>query len=224
MRVIAYEICKVVMLFQLEEVVPLGGANDPDIVAKVRDRYRFTRGPDLKVEEIAKSGLKFEMGNFQFENANVRITDFALYRDGIVINATKTDAAEAFLDDIVSYMRKEFSFRDFITKPSRFFQSQIVVEFERSPAKLINSFEKITNSISARLQETYSMEIPMDFMRLDFDFDRIQSPAPALIQKVIIERRVGVPFNKQRYFSAAPLRTADHEALLREIEDLLPCP
>jgi hypothetical protein len=221
MKVIAYETCKVVMLFPLEEVVPLGGASDPDIVAKIRDRYRFTNSPDLKSEEIAKNGLKFEMGNFQFEKANVRITDFALYRDGIVVNATKTDAAEVFLDDIVSHMQKEFSFRDFITKPRKYFQSQIVVEFDRSPAKLIESLDKILKSLSKRLAETYEIEIPMEFSRLDLDFDRTINIAPALIQRVVIERRNGVPFDKERYFCAAPLRTADHEALLREIEILV---
>jgi hypothetical protein len=222
MEVIAYENCKVVMLFPLEEVVPLGGVSDPDVVAKVQERYRFTKGPDLKTDEVAKNGYKFEIGNFQFENATVRIGDFALYRDGIVVNATTTDAAEAFLDDVVSYMRKEFLFREFITEPRKYFQSQVVVEFDRSPAKLIHSFEQIIKSISDRLRETYSLEIPMGFTRLDIDFDRTQSRASTLIQRVIIERRVGVPFDKERYFCAAPLRTADHEALLSEIERLLP--
>jgi hypothetical protein len=221
MEVIAYESCKVVMLFPLEEVVPLGGVSDPDVVAKVQERYRFTKVPDLKTEEIAKNGYKFELGSFQFRGTNVRIADLALYRDGIVVNAVKTDATEAFLDDIISFMQKEFLFRDFITKPRKYFQSHIVVEFDRSPAKLIRSFEKIIKSISERLRETYSIEIAMDLMRLDLDFDRTKSDAPNLIQKVVVERRVGVPFDKHRYFCAAPLRTADHEALLKEIEGLL---
>ena len=219
MKIIAYEPCKVVMLFPVEEVVPLGGAADPNVIAKVQERYQFTRGPDLKNEEIAKNGLKFEIGTFQFEGANVRITDFTLYRDGIVINAIRTDSAEAFLNDIVSYMQKEFSFRDFITKPRRYFQSQIVVEFNQSPAKLVQFFDKIAQSISGRLEKAYSLEVQMDFFRLDFDFDRIKNNAVSpLIQKFIIERRVGVPFSTERYFCAAPLRTASHEALLVEMQ------
>src|SRR5262249_30267200 len=138
--------------------------------------------------------------------------------DGIVVNAPTTDIAEAFLDDIVPYMQEQFQFRDFITIPRRYFQSQIVVEFDRSPAKLIQHFEKITSSISKRLIDTYALEIPMNFMRLDFDFDRTKTNVPALVQKLFIERRVSVPFDKERFYCAAPLRTADHAALLSEIE------
>lgn len=221
MEIVAYELAKVVMLFPLEEVVPLGGVNDPDVLAKVQERYHFTKSPDLKTDDVAKNGYKFEVGHFQLKNADIRVADFALYRDGIVINATTTDAAEAFLDDIIPYMQKHFLFRDFITKPRRYFQSKIIVEFARSPAKLIQHFEKITTSISKRLEETYSLEFPMDFMRVDFDFDRTKNNAPTLIQKIIIERRVSIPFDKERYFCAAPMRTPDHAALLREIEGLL---
>ena len=69
--------------------------------------------------------------------------------------------------------------------------------------------------------ERYSLAFPMNFVRLDFDYDRTVTNAPALIQKLIIERRVSVPFNKERFYCAAPLRTTDHAALLTEIESLL---
>jgi hypothetical protein len=209
------------MLFPLEEVIPLGGVNDPDVVEKIRERYRFKQVPDLKSEEIAKNGYKFESGQFQFMSSTVRIVDFALYRDGIVINGIKTDGVEAFLEDVISYMKKEFSFREFITGPRRYFQSQIVVEFDRSPAKLIRSIERITTAISGRLRNIYGMEVPMEFGRLDFDYDKTASPAPAAVQRFIIERRTGIPFEKERYFCAAPMRTDEHEAVLKEIEGLM---
>lgn len=221
MKIIAYELCRVTMLFPLEEVIPLGGVNDPNVIDKIRERYHFTRVPELKSEEIAKNGYKFESGHFQFRSSTVRIVDFALYRDGIVINGIKTDGVEAFLEDVISYMKKEFSFRDFITKPRRYFQSQIVVEFDRSPAKLIRSIEKITAAISGRLKKIYEMEIPMEFGRIDFDFDKTASRAPAAVQRFIIERRTGIPFEKERYFCAAPMRTDEHEEVLREIEGLV---
>jgi hypothetical protein len=220
MKVIAYDPAKIVMLFSLEEIVPLGGVGDPEVLAKVQGRYHFAKGPDLKTEDAAKNGYKFEAG--YLDDGNVRIGDFSLFRDGIVINAPTTEAAETFLDDVIPYMRKEFHFRDFITQPRKYFQSQIVVEFERPLAKLVQSFEKISSLLSKRLMETYSLEIPMDFMRLDFDTDRTRNHASNLIQKVIFERRVGVPFDKERYYCAAPLRTSEHEALLRDIESLIP--
>jgi hypothetical protein len=220
MKVIAYDPAKVVMLFSLEEIVPLGGVGDPEVLEKVQGRYHFAKGPDLRTEDVAKNGYKFETG--YLDDGNVRINDFSLFRDGIVINAPTTEAAEKFLDNVIPYLRAEFHFRDFITQPRKYFQSQIVVEFERSLAKLIRSFEGISSLISKRLMETYSLKIQMDFMRLDFDTDRTKNHALNLIQKIIIERRVGVPFDNERYFCAAPLRTSEHEALLREIEGLIP--
>ena len=98
------------------------------------------------------------------------------------------------------YMQKEVLFRNFITQPRKYFQSQIVVEFERSPAKLVQPIEKLTNLISKQLLETYWLEIPVDFMRLDFDYDRTKNYAPHLVQKIVIERRAGVPFDKEQYY------------------------
>jgi hypothetical protein len=223
MKIVAYELCRVMMLFPLEEVVPLGGVNDPDVIEKVQERYHFKVGPDLKSEEVAKNGYKFESGYFQFNSATVRIIDFALYRDGIVINGIKTDGMEAFLEDVITYMQKTFLFRDFNTKPRRYFQSQIVVEFERSPEKLIRSIEEITSAISRRLKPIYETEVPMNLARIDFDIDKI-GMAPqiaAAVQRFIIERRLGIAFDKERYFCAAPMRTEDHVAVLEEIEGLI---
>jgi len=221
MKIIAFETCRVTALFPLEEIVPLGGANDMQIIDKMKERYKFVKGPELKPEEIAKQGYKFETGWFSLGSAPHRITDFAVYRDGIVINAPTTDVAEAFLDDVIPYMQKEFSFRDFITKPRRYFQSQIIVEFARPLGQLIQSIEKITASISKHLNEIYEMEIPMSFTRLDFDIDRTKTNAPAAVQRFAIERRTGVPFENERYYCAAPVRTASHLEVLQEIEALI---
>lgn len=221
MKIIAYENCRVTMLFPLEEIVPLGGANDSDIIAKVQARYHFGRGPELKSEEIAKNGYKFEGGHFNHAEMTVRIVDLALYRDGVVVNGIETEVVEAFLDDVVEFMRREFGFRDFITKPRKYFQSQIIVEFAQSPAKLIRSFDKITAAISDPLKRIYDLEVPVGFARLDFETDKTTTQASAAIQRFIIERRAGISFDRERYFSAAPMRTRDHLAVLEQIEGLI---
>ncbi len=224
MRIIAYETCRVTCLFPFEEVVPLGGANDREIVDGVKNRYRFLKGPELTGEAVAKNGYKFENGQFAFNAAPFTIIDFTIFRDGLVINATRTDGAEAFLEDVIAFMQREFSFRDFITKPRRIFLSQIVVEFDRPLEKLVQSVGKIASVISKPLKQIYEMEIPVKFARLDFDVDKTALPTPApvgLQQRFILERRVGIPFEKERYFSAAPMRTDDHIKALEEIEKLV---
>jgi len=223
MRVIAFETCRVTALFPFEEVTPLGGVSDLDVVEKIKSRYHFVKGPELTSEEIAKNGYKFETGKFSFESSSVRITDFAVYRDGIVINAAKTDVAEAFLDDVTAYMQKEFSFREFSTQPRRYFQSHIIVEFDQPLPKLITAFEGLSSAISEPLAEIYETKIPISFGRVDFTADKtkLSVRSPATVHPFVIERRVNVPFEKERYFCSAPLRTNTHLAVLERIETTL---
>lgn len=223
MRVINYDSSRVTSLFPLEEIIPLSGVNDREIIEALTGRYKFLKSPDLTKDDVTKDGYKFASGQFSFESSIFRITEFSIFRDGLVILATKTDGSEAFLEDVIAYMQKEFSFRDFETKPRRYFLSQIVVEFDRSPERLLKSLEKLTAIISEPLEQIFGMKIPMKFGRLDFDFDKMTkpNPSPGVVHRFILERRAGIPFEKERFYSAAPMRTAEHEKVLEEIESLI---
>jgi hypothetical protein len=220
-RIINYDSGRVTCLFPLEEVTPITGINDREIIAAITSRYHFLKSPDLAKDDIAKDGYKFGSGQHPFGAILFRINDFSIYRDGLVINATATDGAEAFLDDVIQFMQERFDFRDFETEPRRYFQSQLVVEFDRSPARLLTALDDLSYTISGPLEDIYRMDIPMQFARLDFDFDKMSKhPAPAVVQRFIIERRAGVPFESERYFCAAPMRTGDHIQVLERIENL----
>jgi len=223
MRIINYEASRVTALFPLEEVLPLSGINDRELIDAVTKRYGFLRSPDLAKDDIAKDGYKFASGHFSFQNAVFIISEFSIFRDGLVVLAATTDGSEAFMDDVIEFTRRVFSFRDFETAPRRYFQSQIVVEFDRPPEKLLKTLSEITAAVSEPLSEIYGMEVPMEFARLDFDFDKMRSPnpAPQIVHRFIIERRLGVPFNKQRFFCAAPMRTENHIEVLEKIERLI---
>jgi hypothetical protein len=223
MRVVNYDASRVTSLFPFEEVAPLSGANDREIIDAVADRYKFLKTPDLAKDDIAKDGYKFASGQFMFESSAFRLSDFSIYRDGLVINAATTNGSEAFLNDVIKFMRESFSFRDFVTKPRLFFQSQLVVEFDRPPEKLLRSLDQIEEIISKPLRETYGEEIRMQFSRLDFDVDRSPGKVPVgrLVQRFGIERRTEIPFEKQRFFCVAPMRTDTHIAALEAIETLI---
>jgi hypothetical protein len=224
MKIIAYETSRLTVLFPFEEVVPLAGVNDREIIEGIGARYKFLKTPNLISDDVAKNGYRFEAGQFSINNTIERITDFSIFRDGIVINAPRTDNSEAFLDDIIGYMKDVYSYRNFITQPRRYFQSQLVAEFERSPEKLIASLNTIAGIISEPLKEIYGTEISMRFGRVDFAADKtkLSAPAPTTVHPFIIERRAGVPFETERYFCSAPMRTATHVAVLEKIEAALP--
>jgi hypothetical protein len=223
MRVVNYDASRVTSLFPFEEVTPLSGANDREIIEAVGNRYKFLKIPDLAKDDVAKDGFKFASGQFTFESSLFRLGEFSIFRDGLVINAATTNGSEAFLNDVIMFMRESFSFRDFTTKPRLFFQSQMVVEFDRSPEKLLRSLDQIAEIISAPLKEAYDPAIHMQFSRLDFDVDRSPGKPPInrLVQRFGIERRLDIPFEKQRFFCVAPMRTNTHIAALEAIEKLI---
>jgi hypothetical protein len=224
MKVINYDASRVSSLFPLEEVLPLSGINDREIIEAVTQRYKFLKSPDLAKDDIAKDGYRFSSGQIPFDSSVFRINDFSIFRDGLVINAATTDGSEFFLNDVITFMQDEFSFRTFNTPPYLYFQSQLVVEFERSPERLLKSLDKIMDIVSVPVSKIYETKMLLKFARLDFEYDKTskidRSPAPAIAPKFIIERRQGISFDKERYFSGAPMRTGDHERVLTEIEEL----
>jgi hypothetical protein len=220
MRIIAYDNSRVTLLFPLEEVSPLGGASGPAIFDAITKNYSFVKSPDLSLPraELEKTGYKFEIGTFSKEGNDINIGEFAIFSDGIVVSALTTDDAEVFIDDLVAYIKVDHKFRDFNTTPVRRFVSQIVVEFEKPLSSLIEAYDTISNAVSAKLETIYEAKIPLGLARIEFQFDKLSEQSSLLVPNFIIERRVGIPFNKERYYCSAPLRTRDHLEALTQIE------
>src|ERR1019366_7101267 len=60
---------------------------------------------------------------------------------------------------------------------------------------------------------------PSSFI-LFFDNSKFTNP-PTFAGSFLVDRRAGAGYEENRYYSQAPLRTADHIALLNELEKLL---
>jgi hypothetical protein len=215
MKIISQDSCRVTILFPLEEVVPLEGMNGPEAINKIQQRYEFLKTPDpaMTREEIGKVGYKFGTGQIVMNGKKSTIIEFAIYNDGIVADAKNSEIGETFLDDIIKFMQSEFVFRPFTTQPTRYFWNQMVVEFERPLERLLHSFNKISAAISRFLRP----EMSMHFARIDFQGEKTPTPA-SVAPKFILERRAGIPFDKERYYSSAPIRTGEHITVLEEIE------
>jgi hypothetical protein len=220
MNIISYDHAKVTVLFPFEEVAPLGATSGIPIVSKIVDRYNFRKGPDINQSqaEIAKNGLKFENATAIIHDINVNIIEFVVFSDGVVITSPTTEQSELFWDDVSSWMITENGFRNFTEIPIRRFVSQLVVEFNKPLERLVGPFEAMSKIISDRLSPIYDQEVPLGFSRLDLEYDKSSFRSSIIVPKFIIERRQGVPFNKERYYCSAPIRTKDHIAILETIE------
>lgn len=215
MKIISQDICRVTVLFPLEEIVPLEGINGPEAIAKIQQRYEFLKTPDPAIgrEDAAKNGYKFGTGQISLNGKKSIVVEFAIYTDGIVADAKNSEIAEKFLDDIILFMQNEFGFRQFTTEPTRHFWNQAVIEFERPLEGLFPSFDNVSGAISRFLGAGTLMR----FARLDLQGEKGPTPNSAP-PKFVLERRAGIPFDRERYYSSAPLRTEDHVAVLEEIE------
>jgi hypothetical protein len=221
MRIISFESGRVTQLFPLEEFAPAAGANSPSVLSQIAQRYGFSIVPNITTrEDLNKNGLVFGMGQFQNGAQPLVITDFAIYTDGLAAVAEKTEWAELFLEDVISWVKAECGFREITSGVRRLYSSSVVVDFENSPSNLVRQFKQIADFISDRTITIASSRKQMDFARLDFEIDKrtLASEGQVAISKFILERRAGVAFGQERYFSAAPMTTADHLLTLEEIE------
>jgi hypothetical protein len=222
---VKFESGRVTWLFPLEEFVPLAGSNNPSVIVQIAARYGFTRVPMITTQEsMAKNGLPFGMGHFEVNGARFAVTDFVVYNDGIVAVAEKTDWAEAFLVDVTSWVREQFGFRNISSRVRRLYASTIVVDFETPLSRILSGYEIISKLITSRtvtiMPEMPEPTQPMQFSRIDFEVDRTTMIGQLAVPKFVLERRSGVSFSQERYFSIAPMHTTDHVAVIEQIEKL----
>jgi hypothetical protein len=134
----------------------------------------------------------------------------------------KTEWSDAFLNDVVNWTTERFGFQKIVSGIRKVYSSTLVVDFERPLSRLIAGYEDISELISARTITLMPNQAPMQFSRLDFEIDKQTfNSGQVAVPKFVLERRGGVSFSQERYFTIAPMHTADHIEVLTEIEKLI---
>ena len=221
MRVVSFDNARVTWLFPLEEFAPASGATPQSILAEIGERYNFTRRPDVTTrEDMNQKGLLFGVGRFTTKDQSVMINDFAIYTDGIAAVSERSDFAEAFLNDVFEWVIEKFNFRRVDTK-RRLYSSVVVVEFERSPACLVAGYEKLVQLINSKIDTIMKKPASVQFTRLGLEMDPKElADGQVAAPKFVLERRGGIEYTKERYFSSATMQTAAHLEVLNEIEKM----
>jgi hypothetical protein len=226
MKVNSTLIGNLVLLVNTDEILPQGGVHLPDVIPLVADRYKFEFSPTFaeSIEKVREKGFRFEAGKIQRGDGSTgSIEEFTLYNDGIVIKASTTEDAEAFLEDVLFWGKETLQFRvDYAMQQTRFLLSQVVVQFDDSIDRMIHRFEAISNLLSDTLSKTYQLRLPVQFASVMFDFDRLSAPSQySNVGAFKIERRIGHSFEENIFLSTAAIRTPDHIHLLEQFEILL---
>lgn len=198
----------------MDEIRPeRGGIFFPDLARDIVERYRFQAFPErVNPGQV----VKFETGMRELDGVISPIISFDIYSDGVAMTSYNTADADALLDDFMQWAITTYRFREPQTILPRRYNSRIVVDVQ-SPAgnMLINKF----NTVSQIVTKRFAAEQPLELTQLNV------GPNPPtqypFLHTWVFQPRIAQPYVRNRYYSAAPLSTEDHFAMLQEIEAAL---
>ena len=215
MKIVTFSAGNLAALFPVEAFAPVSGLNEREMLGAIRERYDFGTAPSMSSRaEIQQTGLVFDLGFFGAENGEVTIHNLSIHNDGVVVRTNKTEYAEAFFDDLISWLIHEYGCRRVPTQ-SRYL-SEIVVDFDQPIANALNNSNELTSLILSSVAE-YREAKAAALTSFSVEF----VSGAAAIPKFIIERREGTTVEDKRYFCSAPLTTEQHLRVLQSIERLL---
>ena len=221
MQLVAVLQARVVAFLQLEELNPRGRVFFPNITQGLLERYRFLKVPQTWEEYFNPpqgSGVPYLNGEWN----GISIKRLEIFPSGIVVETqSSTDDSEKFLHEALAWAADTF---DLTYQPSMIkrwaFVSHLTFVSEAPlldalHPKLSSFEERITKSLETNL----GLTIPFKAYGLSFAFETTGENPPAI--PLQIERRGGVPFSENKYFSAAPLSTNEHLEFLKDFEAVI---
>lgn len=204
-----------------ETVAPL------ELIEGVKQKYEFLKFPSL---ERANEAFDFQVGKLKHNGRLLKVDQFAVTYVGTeatslaAASRTSSDDAEVFLDDVISWLAKEFDLDVSIRFASAYHSQAEFVLSEK--ARLSDHFKElselgkgITNIIRG-YGSTKCPEFELNTLAMHFDLTDTTLPKP-IATPFSFERRVGTSYEENKYFSQAPLKTQDHKAVLERLEKIL---
>ena len=211
MKLVATELGQVLQLLVMEELRPYGGLVGVNVVKAIADHYRFAKKPE-KAEDN-----EFTSGQAVIDGKEKEIIKLAWYPDGIVVQCRYTEDAEIVFEDFMAWATREFNFRQPMTKRPRTFASRVVVEFDIAIDQALIVFETMRSSFAAGLKAAYDIDAEVSLKDLGVGVDPL-TPITGVIPEFTLERRAGIPYSQNRYFSYAPVQTQIHLDMLHKLE------
>lgn len=209
MEIIGFDTARIVLLTQIQRRA--GQIYLPDVIEKVVARYSFVKAP------APDQTLPYTFGVGKFQKT--QISEFSLYNDGIIVSsATDTDILNSFIDDLTRWAFEEFQLEQSTTvKTEKYYESGLVVKANcdlTAACDLNSSLYKLC----ADAMTTAKIDIPLKPSGVVFDFDPADVMGKRKPSRLVIDRRLGQPFDQNIFYSQSPLSTKDHLHLLEGIE------
>jgi len=223
MKIVNYERGVTTLLVPMEEMRP---ANPPDIttaINAIKAHYGFGWAPDLNrtYDEVQKGPHTFSGGKLERDGKVISITKLQFFNDGIVVTSHSTENADAIIEDLIEWGTKTFGYRPFQTVPTRLHNSAIAIDMDFDLDHILGPHDELSRLFAEYLTPARP-KAPV-WKAATLRFTGIASPkeAPDMNNVFLIERRVDVPHEKNRYFSDAPLPTQAHVRFLEALEKIV---
>lgn len=185
----------------------------PLLLRNFLDRYHFLKYP----ENLLATSSKYEFAHGIFGDG--AIDTLEVYQDGFVVGSkSNTEFLDAFAEDLLDFLSDQWDIS--LVKSNsvdRMYQSALVIETEKDILRPLQSADRLADAVQKSLSMTTGLDVefsPFGFS-LSADQAKISTMRPPVFK---IERRIGIEYQFNQYFTAAPLRTKDHLALLEDWE------
>jgi len=201
-----------------DEVMPTRGILHRDLIEFVGGQYHFQGKPPIPPGLGLVPVMQFQSGVAMIDGERIPIQTLIIFRDGHAVVAADTDLATAVLDDFLKNLDEGLGYRFHEVEARRVFSSALVVEFDPKFVERAAIFDVIQ---TAAKEATYQPSMRYHLKRISFGTGAEQEEALTtqfLSPDFSIDRRAGVPLEKNIFFSIAPLTTKAHAAYLERIE------
>ena len=214
MKLLIIERSRITTLF--ERVRSSGQLYLPHAASQLAERYSFF-GVPRTLEDLGGGKLEFKHGLFE-GNA---IETLDVYNDGVIVSSqSNTDFLDKFLDDLSVWSENYLGLSAIKTHTvEKIFESVLVVEFDREVLKPLNAYANIARMVEKALQDSSKLEVSYQNFSMAFSADQTKNPALKPIP-FRFERRVGIEFALNQFYTTAPLKTKQHLEILEALERL----
>jgi hypothetical protein len=195
---------------------PQGQLYLPHAATAFIGRYRFAGYP-TKIEELSADRVSFKHGLFE----DVAIESVDIYGDGIVVaSKAPSELLDAFLNDLSGWMESALGLKKIETHAiNRTYESYVVVQSAAPLLKTLDALSSIGTAVGQALKQSNGVDAPFQPVALALSPDLTELTAMKPIP-FRVERRSGLAFNTNFYYSCAPLPTAEHIKILERLEKL----
>lgn len=214
MENVSISLARIAVFLEIQALDPKGSQTTPEAAQTLLQRYNFAQTPKTAEEMDYTKGVTFKAGRFQ----DVAIDQFQVFHNGIIIDTrSSTDDSMRVLNDVLSLAKERNQANIKVNRMH--FISQLIFTSKLKLALLNPILQPIADRLSMRSSQ--DLDHPIQFEPTAILLGAQTWQLKVSPNQFSIERRADIPFRENTYFSAAPLPTSEHIALVEEIEAAL---